>query len=148
MEGVMSGRVYLLGVGTLLVAGALLMTDCWFSRRPGITWANFQRIQRGMSYERVMELLGGPGGDYLTGPGSVAGPPVVVDFLDDEEPGWRTWMWMGDGGLIRVTFTQDNEVASKAFAPVSSSAPNTFSRLRAWLAGLAGNLPHDAGNLK
>ena len=51
----MSRQVYLLGVGMLLVAGALLLTD-WAVRpppAPGVTEANVRRIREGMTLEQL-----------------------------------------------------------------------------------------------
>jgi hypothetical protein len=57
----MPRRVYLLGVGLVLVALALAFTDWALSLRPGATEANLKRIQPGMTLEQAEAFLGGPG---------------------------------------------------------------------------------------
>jgi hypothetical protein len=55
----MSRRVFLLGVGIVLVALALAFTDWALSLRPGVTEANVRRIRVGMTLEEAEALLGG-----------------------------------------------------------------------------------------
>src|SRR5262245_29858571 len=56
----MSQRVFLLGVGVLLVAGALALTDWWLKPPPGVTEANFGHIRLGMPRRQVNALFGRP----------------------------------------------------------------------------------------
>ena len=75
----MSRRVYLLGLGlalVALVALALAVTDWALSMRPGVTEANFKRIQPGMTMQQVETLLGGPG-ERGTGGGMNGGLSVL-----------------------------------------------------------------------
>jgi hypothetical protein len=57
-------RVYLLGIGIALVAGALALTHELLSPWPGVTAANVERIRKGMPRAEVEALLGGPGNDW------------------------------------------------------------------------------------
>ena len=53
----MSGRVYLLGVGLVLLAGALAVTHWAMGPWPAVTEANVRRIKPGMTLQEVEALL-------------------------------------------------------------------------------------------
>src|SRR5262245_66059249 len=54
--------VYLLGVGLLLVAGALALTHELLGAWPGVNERNVRRIKEGMTVPEVEAILGGPRG--------------------------------------------------------------------------------------
>jgi hypothetical protein len=130
-EAIMSGRVYLLGLGLALVAGAFVLTDAllW---RPGVTEASVRRVQPGMTLKEVEAMLGGPGS------------------LKPRSSRWiwrRKWIretsfeWAGPAGVVEVTFLRDqwfegdvrlgSLVDEVTFA--RRTGANPLGRLRAWL---------------
>ncbi len=126
--------VYLLGVAIALVAGAFALTDALLTPPPGVTEANARHIRPGMTWEEVEKVLGGPG-------------EPVFEFGNGLGTGLYTWR--GADGEVFVWFHR----IQIALGPVDRvrfqrARPTPLARLHAWLAGLAGDLPHDAGNLK
>ena len=110
--------------------------------RPRICKDNFDRIRCGMTKKKVEAILGGPPGDYSTGP--------VLRFAGIKLPyngfGWgcRTCTdetWTGDGGTITVRFLEDGTVARQ---PLGTGAmarfeetfivrPSFLDRVREWI---------------
>jgi hypothetical protein len=124
----MSRRVYLLGVGVALVAGAFLLTEAllW---RPGVTEANMRRVRPGMKQARVETLLGGP--PKCRG----VLRSVRVDAEGEvifPEQGSYTALWVGPDGQIRVDFGPAGDVVSAQFW-LEPYRPSALRRLRAWL---------------
>jgi hypothetical protein len=106
--------------GVALVVGAMLLTD-------RLLW------EPGMTLAEVEALLGGPAADSFEMP---------ADW-----PAYR-WQreWREGSADVVVRFTAGGKVMSAAGR--GRPRAGILAPLRAWLAGLAGNLPHDAGNLK
>jgi hypothetical protein len=97
----MSRQVYLLGVGMVLVAGALLAADAALGPRPGVTAANVRRIREGMTLEQVEGILG----SGL----QVAAPPLVEPDLGAADGGadgldGPASEAQGDSAMARVEF--------------------------------------------
>ena len=112
----MSRRVYLLGVGIVLVAGAFLLTDAllW---RPGVTEANVRRIRPGMKRTEVEAVLGRQNGGTII----MGGLP-------------RIEVWEGECGVANVQFDRHGGTQAAQFltAPPTRES-NPLTRLRAWL---------------
>ena len=111
----MRRRRLLLGAGVLTLLG---LTVIWLTLpHPGVTWANYERIQDGMTLEEVRGILGGEGEKGL------AHEPGLV--YDDQ----RVWV---EGDLGIVTFFRSGRLVRKdAFAlnpPLP--APTFWDRLR------------------
>jgi hypothetical protein len=116
----MPGRVYLLGVGLALVAGAFLLTDAllW---RPGATEANARRIREGMTLGEVEAITGRPA-DWRC-PRSGSGRPIALGE------------WEGEGGTMVVDFGEDARVLFARWRVARGSAgnrPSLLARLCAW----------------
>ncbi|MCI0461289.1 MAG: hypothetical protein L0Z62_30445 [Gemmataceae bacterium] len=104
----MSKRVYLLGVGVVLVVFAFLLMD-WLLWEPGVTEANVRRVLPGMTFPMVKAILG---------------PPARGSA--DLAPGFtQTLSWGGEDGDVVITFSKDGGVAVKLFIP----APTRLRRL-------------------
>ncbi|MCI0457274.1 MAG: hypothetical protein L0Z62_09875 [Gemmataceae bacterium] len=84
----MSRQVYLLGVGLILVAVVFLITDYVLGPRPGVTVANFRRIQVGMTFEEVTDRLGPPTGFFGPPNGHLRGGREHREW-------WRNRVWIG-----------------------------------------------------
>ena len=69
--------------------------------RPGITPANIQRIEEGMTLAEVEEILGGPG----------------VERWPRFDTHVVTWNHPHDGTYVRVGFDRDNRVIGKDWGP-------------------------------
>jgi hypothetical protein len=113
----MSGRVYLLGVGLVLVALAFIVTDAALGPRPGVTEANVRRMWRGMTRQEATRLLGSPG----------------VELADNSV------IWLTESCSVRVWFEGSPPGAVRARGPhsldrvVLTGHLSPLSRLRAWL---------------
>jgi hypothetical protein len=112
----MSRRVYLLGVGVVLVAWAFLLTDAllW---RPGVTEANVRRIRPGMKRTEVEAFLGRQNGGTII----MGGLP-------------RIEVWEGEYGVANVQFDRHGGTQAAQFltAPPARES-NPLARLRTWL---------------
>jgi hypothetical protein len=83
---------------TLIVVGGV--SPLLFPRVSKITEATFHRIEDGMALAEVEALLGGPAGDYTTG-------PTVTELVlrTGYHPIWASAAmpeWRGDDGVIAV----------------------------------------------
>jgi hypothetical protein len=114
-----SGRVYLLGVGALLVTGALLLTDALLPKAAGVTAQNVRRIKPGMSREEVERIFGGP----------AATEAMPMDLGE----GVRCYYWVGERGAAWVHFHPNGAVAIHPFFRPEVEPSTPFDRLRAWL---------------
>jgi hypothetical protein len=99
-----------------LALGGLLAASAPRAKRA--TRAHFDRVREGMSRAEVEEALGGPPGDYRTGPvtwddgapGRPAGTPVSSGLEGELE-------WSGDDGVISVRFFAGRTVSEKSLYP-------------------------------
>ncbi len=108
-------HLLLLGPPSVAVAVMLSALALLWSPHPGVTKANFDRIEEGMTNAEVEQLLGGTGLPFH-------------GFAHHEPP--RTFVWEGDdGSVVFVEFT-DNSVMSKKWEPSTESITD---RLRRWL---------------
>jgi hypothetical protein len=85
--------------------------------RPGVTPANFERIEDGMTHEEVEKILGGPGVEidrleyvFWTSPAQTARISVLA------------WEHRYDGTYLTVRFDRHNRVIQKDWA----QSPPTF----------------------
>jgi hypothetical protein len=122
----MSRRVYLLGVGIVLVALAFVLTDAllW---EPGVTAANVRRVQPGMTLAEVKARLG-----------EQTGFPVEVTGRHNGQR-WEKWrpprlayVWEGATGSAWVVMDTADRVEITSWQP-SAPQPGPLDRLRAWL---------------
>jgi hypothetical protein len=122
----MSGRVYLLGVGLALVAGALAFTDWALSLQPGVTEANVRRIRPGMTRVQVEALLGPPSTPWWLG---------VWELSPDNEPRRLPFLvWEREEGSVSALFELDGRLRSiTPWRPPSTARRGLLARLRAWL---------------
>lgn len=105
-------RLVLFTLASALVSLALLFADAQFQRRVRIDRGSFDAIQTGMTEGELVQLIGGPPGDYRTG--------EVEYILDGFEPGdtsregSRLCRWVGDRGIINVVVA-DGRMVSATF---------------------------------
>jgi hypothetical protein len=114
MEAMSRKHMFLLAPLPLAVAvtlGALAILP----PHPGVTKANFDRIQKTMTKAEVELLLGGTG---LTFHG----------FAHHEPP--RTFVWSGDDGSVVFVEITDNSVITKKWGPSTESITD---KIRRWL---------------
>lgn len=126
----MSKRVFLLGVGILLVGFAFAATDQYLAALPGVTERNVQRIQPGMSLEEVEALLGRPADSlYLLGPGPTWDGKCGTCM---EARMRRVRQWSQADGSVQVQFTvHDDRVTGADYHRAAQNGP--LRRLSAWL---------------
>jgi len=114
-----------LGLHALLIYQDLPVT------RGKITKANFKRIQIGMKYQEVEQILEVPPGAYGHGTIGYSGPPNI-----GPKPDCRGAIWWGDEIVIIIWFDEkDGLVAEKEFrnmlrAPVESISAKLHRLLR------------------
>src|SRR5262245_35888817 len=112
--------VYLLGVGTGLVAVAFAVTCQLLGAAPGATEANVRRIQEGMTLQEVEAILGGPPSSQRVR------RPMCGGNL------WLVWYsWEGEAGTVRVTMLWDHVHCAEWVPHAGRALP--LDRLRAWL---------------
>jgi hypothetical protein len=137
----MSKRGFTLLAVAVAVGGLLLTASAL--PHPKATRAAYDRIEVGMSQAEVEAILGGPPGDFRTGP--VLWPegenPGCVTGTDPEGAPGGTLGWSGDDGIIRVGFDR-NGVSGKSLWEGSRVAVGPFALLRwrfnRWWRGLGG----------
>ena len=120
----------LLAALLLLAGGALLV---WVNiPRHHINQEGFEKIQVGMTWGEVEEILGVPPGDYGQGKrstGYIIGEfdpdfPIVHDEQNMEE-------WSAGDVLVRVVYDREGRVGWKVLGTVTRE--DFFARLRRWL---------------
>jgi len=123
----MSGRVYLLGVGIVLIGAGFMTTNWLLTPPPGVTMANLPRIRPGMGLAEVESLLGGPG--------------IHIPWVLNEE---GPLFWKGPEGTIHVQFYRPfiNPFSSMTVHPTArpylvrpdgqTVYPSPIRPLRAW----------------
>jgi hypothetical protein len=96
----------------IVVAGILAACVCltlgvlaMLPPRPGVTPANIERIEDGMTLAEVEKILGGPGPDFISG--------RAAKILAWNNPHYGTW--------VHVVFDCDNRVIGKVW-----ESPETF----------------------
>jgi hypothetical protein len=126
----MSKRVFLLGIGILLVGLAFAATDQYLAALPGVTERNVRRIQPGMTPEEVEALLGRPADSVaLFGPGP---PPGKVCGTWMELRMRRVRQWSQADGSAHVQFTAHaDRVTGADYHRTAQSSP--LRRVSAWL---------------
>jgi hypothetical protein len=103
-----------LGGGVLLAAGLVAYCLLVASSRPPVhaDRAAHDRIRVGMTGAEVEALLGGPPGDYTTGPCMVTAMGLWAEGATYRD-------WVSDEGSITVAFDPDGRVVGKVFNQVS-----------------------------
>jgi hypothetical protein len=93
------------------VAGVLLVDLMW---PPGeqITLDNYNRVQRGMTFQEVKAILGRPG-DYTTGPTTNSTGGWKAMYVSDTAP---AEIWMNDGLFVVVSFDASGRAVDSRFA--------------------------------
>ncbi|MCC6420338.1 MAG: hypothetical protein IT429_19050 [Gemmataceae bacterium] len=125
----MSWRVYLLGVGLILVALAGVVTDQILGMQPGVSERNVRRICPGMTHEEVETLLGGPADSTVT----VGLRPMRCgsDFVAMYRA-QQVQRWVRGHGTARVAFgLLDGRVRSANYSAEEGITP--FTRFRSWV---------------
>jgi hypothetical protein len=128
----MSRRVYLLGVGLVLVALGLVLTDAllW---QPEASKANLRRIRPGMTLREVEAILGGPADRTYD---IKRFPPHMREMYYRPGEKW-TRGWAGTHGEAIVNFDEGDRVTSTCWDEVEDTDPDNppspLAKLRAWL---------------
>jgi hypothetical protein len=141
----MSRRLFLIlfaALAVILVVGVAVHPS---RPRSQITKENFERIKLGVHLTEVEKLLGGP-------PGTYSRARLVADHRpedpDIDPEGWGEALltlrlshlkrapvkvWVGDWGLINVSFDGDGRVTGKGFWSLHPKSESVLGRLRRWL---------------
>jgi hypothetical protein len=119
----------------LLLASALLVCGAgvWLASRPRVTQARFEQVEKGMTREEVVRIVGGPPGDYTSdGRGS------TFPYADGDQ------VWVCDSAALVVRF-DDNDRAAEVlvldprldvhfyFGLILERPPTFTERIRRWL---------------
>jgi hypothetical protein len=114
-------------VGLLLASGVVA---CFGGRLviasgPRVTAARFDLIQKGMSREEVERALGGPPGDYSTGP--------CLSLACHANSFCQTWTWLCDDGHLFVDFNESATARQVvAYGVIRQPRPTILERLQKW----------------
>jgi hypothetical protein len=96
-----------------------------FPRPSPVTKAAFDQLEVGMTRAEVEAILGGPPGDYTTGP---TNPNLTaIGTIDPEVE--ELW-WCGDEGEINLGFDVRGVVFSKEWYDQEGERPGVIERLR------------------
>lgn len=115
----MKKKWWLVGFATLGIAGGLAVAiPALQPLRPGVTKANFDRIEYGMTREEVETLFGGPTWSCrIRGQFDVA-PPTIV--------------WAGhDGATADIDFLE-GAVSEKSWTASTETIPDKLRRWLSW----------------
>jgi hypothetical protein len=112
----MKKKWLLIGIATLAITSGLAVAiPALQPPRPGVTKANFDRIETGMTMSEVEAVFG-------QGPNIVSVEGAVYNPVRD---------WIGaDWAIASIHFNGDDEVASKRWTP---STETIIDKLRRWL---------------
>jgi hypothetical protein len=103
--------VGLLAVGVCVTLTVLALLP----PRPGVTQANFDRIEVGMTLEEVETILGGPG-DLIAKNGTLIGAPGAAVAVEGNLYDW-CHPWRSTN--VSVSFDDRDRVVWKSFFPES-----------------------------
>jgi hypothetical protein len=97
-----------------------------------VTRENFERIRTGMSRAEVEAILGGPPGDYTTGP--TEKDLLELSAADTPEGPRYLVIWEGDSGTIWVGFDANDRAIEHKLQPARRKEQGTLDSLL-WRAG-------------
>jgi hypothetical protein len=103
-------RLFLIVAATAVCVGVALGVLAMLPPHPGVTPANFARIENGMTRAEVYEIFGRPGMPWFT------------------KRGWERWD-AGDGSWTAIEFRADCVVDRMWH----DSPESTFDKIRRWL---------------
>ena len=118
-------RTRLLLVAGLLVCVGLLCLFVWFRHAEvpnQINHRTFEKIEKGMTREAVVELLGVPPGDYVTQDLEFVRPVgerLIEDAFLPARDGETEEGWAGNGGKVTVWFGPGGTVGRRSGPPPS-----------------------------
>jgi hypothetical protein len=121
-------------VAAVLLAVMAFLSPLLLLRSSPVTRQAFDRIAERMSRKQVEAVLGGPPGDYRTGP-----DPSLPELLISSGP-CISEEWIGDEGTVRICFGGAGLVMGKDFVEARGDRPGILEtlerrlgRLKTWL---------------
>jgi hypothetical protein len=128
-------RKRLLLTALLLCVGLLCLIVWQRQEIPNrISHGTFEQIEKGMTRDRVVELLGVSPGDYVTKDLHFV-MPVNKDLVEDARLAGHDdeieEVWAGNGGKVTVWFRGDGTVSRRTYMP-AAFPPSLVDRIRAW----------------
>jgi hypothetical protein len=126
-----------------LAALGVASTVAFLWPRPRVTKESYERIKLGMTRPEVEALLGGPPGDYTSGPRRPTDDKFVQDVREDVREIWlrpggtmllpRHERWQGDAGDLGVSFDPAGRALEKYFLPYEREKQTPLDYLlRSW----------------
>jgi hypothetical protein len=108
--------------GLLLASVVLACFAGWLviASGPRVSRARFERVKEGMSREEVIRTVGGPPGDYSSGP-ALSYPAAFSGYH----------RWLADDGELLVLFDVTDTAANVVMLP--GTQPTLTERIRRWL---------------
>jgi hypothetical protein len=116
------------------VSGAFLLPR----RDDQITEANCDKIRKGMTRQELEAILGGPPDDYTSWPHAVLRLHGQEGRLRSLGVSWRAWV--GEKGIILVSFDTDRKVDFVFFRPPGGFYKNRRGRFMDWLRDVSDRL--------
>jgi hypothetical protein len=107
--------------GLLLLSAVLACFAGWLVMASGarVTTARFHQVEKGMSREEVIRVVGGPPGDYSNG--------RRVSLLAGNQPCEN---WLSEDGELLVDF---DDAGTVTVVRIVDTFPSLTERLRRWL---------------
>jgi hypothetical protein len=111
-------RAFFVAVSAILLIVVGFLLPVLLPRPSPVTVAAFDRIEMGMTQKEVETILGGPPGDYRTGPTG----DYKIRIRAKYSPGAGTWPppsdWQGDEGVARFRFDAGGNMIAKEFLEI------------------------------
>jgi hypothetical protein len=111
----------------MLLASAVLACGVgvlWLARRPGATRARLEQVKPGMSRDEVIEIVGGPPGNYSS---RRRAPFTGIKYVLHES-------WVFEDGLLLVRFDDAGNAIDAVVLDILYGRPPTLTeRIRRWL---------------
>lgn len=121
----------------IVVAATGVLVAVWLRPEPVASQARCERVRLGMTQAEVEVLLGGPPGEYQTGPVHYCLDSIVRCKTVHRPGSWpgeqfyRQELWESDHGGLTVYFGEENEVVGYEYMPSSDLA--LLDKFRRWL---------------
>jgi hypothetical protein len=126
----MRRRRLLVGAGTLALLGLAVLPVFWLPvlQRHRVNRESFKYVRAGMTEQELGAILGGPAGNYTTGPVHL----YSVKQILDPPSGAICKEWHGDDGSLTV-WLNEGRVVLVHVIPGFPTGERPWDRLRRWL---------------
>jgi hypothetical protein len=128
-------KLFVALVGLMLVGVGVF---CLTPGRVDLTYRNTEQIRRGMSRAEIQTIIGGPPGDYSTGPTTPVPGGLLQYPAADEKPFFVTRAlratdlmerWQDDGARLTVSFDQSGHALQARYESLGGRVLKPLDKL-------------------